>query len=185
MRVRWTWPVAAVRGRASTTARRRGCLKEARRPSQKVRERLEVGAGEPSSTTTTATTTSPHCGSGTPTTAISPTVGVLAQHVFDLGRRERFPASADEVARPAHDRQVAVVVEGPDTAGVVPAVAERFGRCVRVVEVAVHEERAAHHDFTAAPMRTSTPGCATPTLPGLRKRSASPSWTPGPASVDP
>ena len=50
MRVRWTWPVAAVRGRASTTATRRGCLNGASRPSQKARSSSTSGASVPART---------------------------------------------------------------------------------------------------------------------------------------
>src|SRR6266540_5171486 len=66
---------------------------------------------------------------------------------LDLARRHRLAAGPDDVARPALDRQVALVVEGAEVAGVVPAVAQRLGGRVGLVEVAVHEQLAADADL--------------------------------------
>src|SRR5690606_24502176 len=70
-RDRWICPVAGVRGSASTTRTCRGCLKGARRLPMCPRSASTVGGGAPSAITTAAQTTSPHRGSGTPTTATS------------------------------------------------------------------------------------------------------------------
>src|SRR6266536_2624073 len=58
---------------------------------------------------------------------------------LDLGGRDRLATSADDVACTADDGQVALVVEGSEVAGVVPAVAHRFRGRVGLIEVAVHE----------------------------------------------
>src|SRR5262249_37836045 len=76
--VRWTWPVAGVRGSASTTVTRRGCLGGARRPVQNSRSASTSGGGAPGRRTSTAVTISPHCASGRPTTATSVTSGWAA-----------------------------------------------------------------------------------------------------------
>ena len=104
---------------------------------------VETGGGAPGATTTTAHTTSPQAGSGSPTTATSRHPGWPAQHGLDLGRGHRLAAGADDVAGAADDGEVAVVVDVGQVAGAVPAVdaAPRRGR--RVAEVAVEEQRAA------------------------------------------
>ncbi len=127
IRVRWIWPVAAVRGRASTTARRRGCLNGARRPSQNARRASRSGASAPARTTTTAVTTSPHCEVGNAHHRDLGDGGMCAEHLLDLGRRNRLAAGADHVAGTADDREIALVVERAEIAGVVPAVAQRVG----------------------------------------------------------
>ena len=45
IRVRWIWPVAAVRGSASTTATRRGCLNGGEPAGAERAERVDVGRG--------------------------------------------------------------------------------------------------------------------------------------------
>ena len=148
IRVRWIWPVAAVRGRASTTARRRGCLNGRRGGPRR---------------TPAATSRSGGFGAGPHDDDrghdLAPLQvgyahdcdladrGMVAEHVLDLGRRDRLAAGPDDVAGAADDREVAVVVERPEIAGVVPAVTQRVGGGGGIVEVAVHQERAAHRDL--------------------------------------
>ena len=168
MRVRWIWPVAAVRGRASTTARRRGCLKGASRPSQNARRASRSGGvgarpdddhrGHDLAPLRVGDADDRDLGDGR----------VRGEHRFDLGRRDRLAAGADHVAGAADDRQVALVVERAEIAGVVPAVAQRLGGRRR-------DRRSSRPSGTgcacaprrSSASRTSTPGCATPTLPGF------------------
>src|SRR5207302_9437137 len=69
-----------------------------------------------------------------------------------LAGRDGLAAGTDHVARPTHDRQVALVVERAEVARVVPAVAQRLGGGVGLVEVPVHEQLAldAHLAFLEA-----------------------------------
>ena len=97
-RVRWTWPVAGVRGSASTSLDPAGLLE--RRPGA----RRSGPAGRRARTararrgTTTAQTTSPHCGSGTPDDRDLGHRRVVGEHRLDLDRRDRLAAGADDVA---------------------------------------------------------------------------------------
>ena len=121
-----------------------------------------------------------------PTTATSATDGMCRQHRLDLRRRHPLAGAADEVADPSDDRQVALVVEDPAIAGLVPAVDEGCRGCLLVVEVPVEEEHVADlHLAGGGESLTSTPGWGSPQLPGLRSRSAWASWVPEPASVLP
>src|SRR5205085_5920615 len=102
---RCTWPVAAVRGSASTTATRRGCLYGASRPSQNVRIAAASGATVPGRATTTAVTISPHWGSGNPTTATSAIAGWDARTCStSTGATVSPPVRMTSRARPTIDR---------------------------------------------------------------------------------
>ena len=187
MRVRWTWPVAAVRGSASTTSTRRGCLNGASRPAQNVAQRRRRrGRSAPGAHTIDRGHDLAPLRIGHADDRDLGDRRVLAEHLLDLGRRDRLAAGADHVARPADDREVAVVVDRAEIAGVVPAVAERVGGRLGRVEVAVHEERAAQAHLAGVGRASRRRRLAARRRePGLRNRSASPSCTPGPASVEP
>src|SRR5262245_27603988 len=105
IRVRWTCPVAAVRGSASTTVTRRGCFDGASRPAQNSRSASTSGAAAPARTTTTAVTTSPHSASGRPMTATSPTSGCAASTCStSTGAIVSPPLRITSRARPTIDR---------------------------------------------------------------------------------
>ena len=61
---------------------------------------------------------------------------VAREHVLDLHRVDVLAARDDHVVDPAVDPEIAVGVEMPGVAGVVPAVADRLGVCVGPVPVA-------------------------------------------------
>src|SRR5207253_11123175 len=73
----------------------------------------------------------------------------LDDHRLDLGRIHVLPAGLDQLLfRLAPDVvEPALVVEAPDVAGVVPAVAQRIRGHVRLAEVALEHDRPAHHDL--------------------------------------
>src|SRR5262249_293449 len=60
------------------------------------------------------------------------------EHGLDLARCNGFATGADYVAGAAHNRQVTLVVERAEIAGVIPAVAEYLRGRGRVIEVPVH-----------------------------------------------
>src|SRR5207302_7490073 len=105
-RRRCTWLVGDVRGMASSTARRRGCLWAARRPSQWARRFSSVGGADVApAETTTAQTTSPHSTSGSPTTATSATPGYDARAVStSAGATVSPPVRMTSRARPTIER---------------------------------------------------------------------------------
>ena len=187
MRVRWIWPVAAVRGRASTIATRRGCLNAGEPAGAERAERLDGHAAR-------AGARDDHRGHD-----LAP---LHVGHADDRDlerRRDASPSTASTSggatvsppvritsrARPTID-DVAVVVEHAEIAGVVPAVDERLGGRVGIVEVAVHQERAAHADLAALVEPHLDAGLRDADAAGLaRTRSTSASDSAGPASVDP
>ena len=67
---------------------------------------------------------------------------MLPQRDLDLGGCDRLAAGADRGVRAAGDRDEAVGVELREVAGAVPAVDERSGGGLRILEVPVEEERA-------------------------------------------
>ena len=69
---------------------------------------------------------------------------------LDLDRRHGAGARPDEVADRTEDRQEVLTVDLADLAGVVPAVDDGGGRRLRVGEVAVEQQRAAHAKLTCA-----------------------------------
>src|SRR5204862_4316483 len=77
----------------------------------------------------------------------------LHDHRLDLRRVDVLPAGLDQLLlRLALDVvEVAVGVEPPHAPGVVPAVAAGVARHVRLVEVALEHERAAHDDLPWCP----------------------------------
>src|SRR5438128_2974802 len=79
--------------------------------------------------------------------------GELHDHRLDLRRVDVLPAGLDQLLlRLALDVvEVAVGVEPPHVPGVVPAVAKGVGRHVRLAEVALEDERAAHDDLPWCP----------------------------------
>ena len=172
-RVRWTWPVAGVRGSSSTSSSRRGCLNAGERARRSARA-ARRGRGRrriPGGATTTAHTTSPHCGSGMPTTATSATAGCVASTASTSTGRDRLAAGAHHVARPPDDRQVALVVEHAEVAGVVPAVARAPRRWRRAASKYPSMRSSLRDAHLAASVEAQlpTPGCGSPTLPGLRR----------------
>src|SRR5436190_7184817 len=65
---------------------------------------------------------------------------VVPQRILDLERRDRLAAGTEHIARATDDGEVALVVERPEIARVVPAVLERVGGGVGLFEVPVHQE---------------------------------------------
>ena len=77
--------------------------------------------------------------------------------LFDLDAVDVLAAADDHVLGPVRDVQEAVLVQVADVTGVEPAVAERLGRRLRVVEVAVHHRLVAqaHLSVLADPELTT------------------------------
>ena len=92
--------------------------------------RASVSAA-PGSTCTTALTSSPSSGWGTPITAASAIVGMLDEAVLDLDAVDVLAAPDDHVLGPVGDEEEAVVVDVADVAGVQPAVDRRSRRWPR------------------------------------------------------
>ena len=165
---RCTWPVAAVRGSASTTATRRGCLYGASRPSQNVRIAAASGATVPGRATTTAVTISPHWGSGNPTTATSAIAGWDARTCStSTGATVSPPVRMTSRARPTIDRY-------PSSSSA-PRSPVWYQPSRNAVAVAAGSSKYPSmrnglrtQTSPAGSSRTSTAGWATPTLPGLR-----------------
>ena len=111
---------------------------------------------------TTALTSSPSSGWGTPMTAASAIVGVLDQAVLDLDAVDVLAAPDDHVLGPVGDEQEAVVVEVADVAGVQPAVDDRLGGGLGLVPVARHDDRALDADLAGlAPAAAASPSGST------------------------
>ena len=59
-----------------------------------------------------------------------------------------FPlAEDDEFFLASGDEEIAAGIEVAEVAGVQPAVLDRFGGCVGTIPIALHDDRAADHDF--------------------------------------
>src|SRR5438445_3490266 len=86
---------------------------------------------------------------GDPVDARGPDAVHLDDHRFDLGRIHVLAAGLDQLFfRLAPDVvEPAVLVEAPDVAGVMPAVAQGVGGHVRLAEVALEHARAAPDDL--------------------------------------
>ncbi len=67
------------------------------------------------------------------------------QQRLELGRRDLESLELDQLLDPIDDRQVAVLVDEADVAGMQPAVfVDRVGGCLRVVQVPLHHLRSTH-----------------------------------------
>src|ERR1700722_9798433 len=95
-------------------------------------------ASLPGLSTTNALGRSPHFSSGTP---------MDAERLLELYGGDVLPAGYHNVLGSVHELHVAVGVHAPQVAGVKPAVPERLGRRLLVVEIALHDVVAAHHDL--------------------------------------
>ncbi len=187
MRVRWTWPVAAVRGRAATTATRRGCLKPGQAALAVAPEVVHGrgggagaehdGGADELAPLGVRETDDRHLGDR----------GVVGEGPLHLGRRDGLAPGPQHVADPADDREVPLVVEHAEVAGVVPAaLVERGGRRLGILEVAVHQQLAAQAHLAVVAEPELDAGLGESDAPGLAgKVLAWPSTVPGPASVDP
>ena len=82
---------------------------------------------------------------------------VLCERVLDLSRVQVLAASDDHVLDAVHERQVAVVVEHPDVAGVQPAVADGPRRRSGQVQVAAHDAGPGDDDFAGDTGRQRRP----------------------------
>ena len=102
-----------------------------------------VGLGESLCRTTNR---SPFFSSGTPATTnvCSVDAGQFVQLLLDLDVRNHLAADLAEAAEAVGDLQEAVLVNGGDVAGDIPAVAQDFGGLLRSAEVALHDVGAAH-----------------------------------------
>ena len=131
------------------------------------RDHVVLGERRAVPRTTYALPTSPSRSSGTPTTATSATPVERAQRLLDLGRVDVEAAGDVHVLEPVGDRQVAVLVERADVAGVQPAVGvDRLARWPpgRRGSRASRSRRgaAARRLPSSASMRVSMPGIARP-----------------------
>ena len=95
----------------------------------------------------TAAACSPRRGSGAATTTASATAGRAEQDLFDFQRADVFAAANDDVGLAVGDGEVAVVVDDPDVAGVVPAVVVERPRGQRRVGIAEEQIRSATEYF--------------------------------------
>ena len=123
---------AACLSRCRAARRRRRRRRASSNPLRVLRAKsCSVGLGQHHArlrATTTAAIRWPHSSSGTPTTAHSVDVGVLEQHLLDLGRRDVLAAPDDRVVAATLDEEVAVVVDPAAVAGGEPALGvERRG----------------------------------------------------------
>ena len=67
------------------------------------------------------------------------------QQRLEFGRRDLEALELDQLLDPIDDRQVAVLVDEADIAGMQPAVVvDRVGGCLRVIEVPLHHLRSTH-----------------------------------------
>src|SRR5204862_7246451 len=73
--------------------------------------------------------------------------GMRGDDVLDLAREDVEPAGDDHVLLAVDDREEAGAVAPRDVARVQPAAAERLGRRLGVVPVALHDEWTAHTDL--------------------------------------
>ena len=73
---------------------------------------------------------------------------VTVEHVLDLLGVDVLAAPDDEVLDPVHQRQVPILVEPADVAGVQPAAAQYLGRLAGPAEVPAHHVRPAHDHLT-------------------------------------
>ena len=135
-------------GASSTCTTRRGCFGPTSAPATCARSSSTVGSVAPGATTIAADTTSPHAGSGMPTTATSATAGCDADRGLDLDRRDPLASGADRLRRASGDGEVAVGVAGDEVAGVEPAVGvDGLGGGVGTVEVAREHGRPAQPEL--------------------------------------
>ena len=106
--------------------------------------------------------------------------GVTVGTSLDLLGVDVLATADDEVLDPVHQRQVPILVEPADVAGVQPAAAQDLGRLAGPAEVAAHHVRPAHDHLTGlaggsnrswpSTTPTSTPGSGSPAVPALRVR---------------
>ena len=75
------------------------------------------------------------------------------QHLFDLARIDVRAAADDQVLRPVHQGEEAVVVERAHVAGVEPPAAQRGGGRLGVAPVALHHRVAAHQHLAGRSSR--------------------------------
>ena len=108
-----------------------------------------------------------------PTTATSAIAGWSASTASTSPGATVSPPVRSTSRRAADDREVALVVEHPEVARVVPALAQRRrGRLGVARSSRPSGTRSCRQTSPSSVSRSETPGCGMPTEPGLRARSA-------------
>ena len=171
---RWTWPVAAVRGRASTSSSRRGCLNPARRPAQWLCSASSVGCAPAARDDHRAHDLAPGR-VGQPDDRDLGDRGWSASTASTSAGATRLAAGADHVAHAPDDRAGSPRRRASRDRRVWYQPSRSAARLsLGLLEVAVHEELAAHAHLAAlAESQVDARLTARPTLPGLRSTSTS------------
>ena len=78
---------------------------------------------------------------------------MLKQNGFDFEWGDLFPAAIDQFLDPSGQKEIAILVEISAVAGAIPAIAEGFRVCVRVVLITVEDAFPMQHHFAVGARR--------------------------------